>query len=175
MQSLVDHLKQGNLEAFNAIYAEYHQRLYFFIKKKTHSVFLAEEVVQLTFIKLWNCKTILRSHIDISVQLFHMAKQVLIDQLRKEQVRSKYEGDSAETPFTDNLIRMIEAKDLMRIFDEELSDMPAMRKLIFTLSREKGMSHKEISEMMGVSIKTVEAHITKVLSRLRQYMYSVLF
>lgn len=170
---LVKDLKQGDLKAFDAIYTEYHQRLYFFIKKKTQSDFLAEEVVQLTFIKIWNCKEMLNSHVDLSIQLFHMARQVMIDELRKEATRNKYEGESAHTPFSDNLTNIIEAKDLMRIFDEELSEMPTARKLIFNLSRDKGLTHKEISEMMGISTKTVENHITKVLSQLKQYMYSI--
>lgn len=171
---LVDDLKQGDLKAFNAIYAEYHHRLYFFIKKKTQSTFLAEEVVQLTFIKLWNYKHTLKSNIDISIQLFHMVKQVMIDELRKEATRNRCEGESAQTPFTDNLVQSIEAKDLKRILEEELSDMPATRKLVFSLSRERGLSHKEISEMMGISTKTVEAHITKTLSQLKQYIYTIM-
>lgn len=171
---LVDDLKQGDLKAFNTIYAEYHHRLYFFIKKKTRSDFLAEEVVQLTFIKLWNCKGTLKSNIDLSLQLFHMAKQVMIDELRKEATRNRYEGEGAQTPFTDNLVQSVEAKDLKRILDEEISDMPNTRKLIFSLSREKGLSHKEISEMMGISTKTVEAHITKTLSQLKQYIYTIM-
>lgn len=170
---LIKDLSLGDLKAFDTIYMEYHQRLYFFIKKKTQSDFLAEEVVQLTFIKLWNNKETLKSHIDLSIQLFHMARQVMIDELRKEATRNKYEGEGAPTPFSDNLAYIIEAKDLMRVFDEELSEMPATRKLIFNLSRDKGMSHKEISEMMGISTKTVENHITKVLSQLKQYMYSI--
>ena len=171
---LVDQLKQGDMKAFNTIYAEYHQQLYFFIKKKTQSSFLAEEVVQLTFIKLWNYRQAVKSNLEIAVQLFHMARQVMIDELRKEATRNKYEGESAQTPFTDSLIQAIEAKDLKRIVEEELSDMPRMRKLVFNLSREKGLSHKEIAAMMGISTKTVEAHITKTLHQLKQYMYSIM-
>ncbi|MDM8174078.1 sigma-70 family RNA polymerase sigma factor [Olivibacter sp. 47] len=170
---LTEELKQGNWTAFNAVYKQYHQQLYFFIKKKTNSDFLAEEVVQLTFIKLWQCRTAVNGHIDLSLQLFHMARQVMIDELRKEATRTKHEGVCAATPFTDNLVQAIEAKDLIRLFDNQLSDMPQIRRLIFNLSREKGLSHKEIAEMMGISMKTVEGHITKVLNRLKQYMYTL--
>lgn len=169
----MEDLKQGDWNAFNAIYKQYHQQLYFFIKKKTNSDFLAEEVVQLTFIKLWQGRTTVSDRIDLSLQLFHMARQVMIDELRKEARRTKHEGGSAVTPFTDNLIQAIEAKDLIRLFDNQLSDMPQARRLIFNLSREKGLSHKEIADMMGISIKTVEGHITKVLNQLKQYMYTI--
>lgn len=170
---LTEELKQGNWNAFNAVYKQYHQQLYFFIKKKTNSDFLAEEVVQLTFIKLWQCRAAVSGEVDLSLQLFHMARQVMIDELRKEATRSKYEGESAVTPFTNNLAQAIEAKDLIRLFDHQLSDMPQIRRLIFNLSREKGLSHKEIADMMGISTKTVEGHITKVLNQLKQYMYTI--
>lgn len=170
---LTEELKQGNWNAFNAVYKQYHQQLYFFIKKKTNSDFLAEEVVQLTFIKLWQCRAAVRVEVNLSLQLFHMARQVMIDELRKEATRSKYEGESAVTPFTNNLVQAIEAKDLIRLFDHQLSDMPQIRRLVFNLSREKGLSHKEIADMMGISTKTVEGHITKVLNQLKQYMYTI--
>ena len=55
-----------------------------------------------------------------------------------------------------------------------VSGMPETRKRIFILSRVKGLKNREIAEEMGVSIKTVEYHISKALEELRKLSYLVL-
>jgi RNA polymerase sigma-70 factor (ECF subfamily) len=103
-----------------------------------------------------------------------MARQVMIDQLRKESARLKYNTRSEQYPFTDNLMKMIESRDMLKHFEQEIDAMPAMRKMVFNLSRQNGLSYKEIAEMLGISPKTVESHIGKVLSHLKHYMYTIL-
>lgn len=167
-------LKTGERSAFDTAYKKYHAQLYSFINYKTQSSFIAEEVVQLTFIRLWQQREKLDEKLGLDVQLFGMARQVMIDELRKEATRFKYNERYEQSPFTDNLIRMIESNDLLKHFDRELQELPPVRKMVFDMSRKQGLSHKEIAELLSISPKTVENHIGKVLSRLRQYMYTIL-
>ena len=167
-------LKEGDMSAFNAVYHKHHKQIYSFIIHKTQSEFIASEVVQLTFIRLWEKKKVLSEKVELQLQLFGMARQVMIDELRKEATRYKYNNQAEQYPFTDSLMKMIESKDLLKHFEQEVAHMPAMRKMVFNLSRNNGLSYQEIAEMLGISPKTVERHIAKVLSRLKQYMYTVL-
>lgn len=167
-------LKEGDMTVFNTVYRLYHKQIYSFILHKTQSEFIATEVVQLTFIRLWEKRSTLSAQVALPLQLFGMARQVMIDELRKEATRHKYNSQSEQYPFTDSLMRMIEGKDLLRHFEREVEAMPAMRKMVFNLSRKNGLSYNEIAEMLGISPKTVENHIAKALSTLKQYMYTVL-
>ncbi|WP_231426410.1 sigma-70 family RNA polymerase sigma factor [Pedobacter sp. Leaf250] len=174
IQDKIREIRAGELPAFNEAYSRYHQPIYQFIFKKTQSEYIATEVVQLCFIRLWEKRNSLSETTELNVQLFGMARQVMIDELRKESTRLKYNTQSSQYPFTDNLMKMIESKDMLKHFEQEIEAMPPMRKMVFNLSRDNGLSYLEIAEMLGISTKTVENHIGKVLSRLKHYMFTIL-
>ncbi|NGM66495.1 sigma-70 family RNA polymerase sigma factor [Sphingobacterium sp. SGR-19] len=167
-------IKNENQRVFKQVYDAYHQQVYGFILQRTKSSYVAEEVTQLTFIKLWNQRDVLSEKLAINVQLFGMARQVMIDVLRKEATRFKYEGEAAETPLTDSLVDAIESKDLLQIMERDIQNMPRVRRLVFELSRKKGLSHKEIAATISISPKAVEYHISKALLQLKQHLYSVM-
>src|SRR5581483_4335645 len=76
-------LKDGDEFYFKQVFDQYHQKLYFFILYKTRSEYIAEEVVQMAFTKLWQCRQTLKEEYTISTQLFRIATTILIDFLRK--------------------------------------------------------------------------------------------
>jgi len=167
-------IKEDNHQIFTQVYDQYHTQIYSFILLKTRSEYIAEEVTQLTFIKLWKQRNQLNEQLGIHIQIFGMARQVMIDLLRKESNRFKYEGESANTPFTDSLITAIESKDLLQIMKQDIENMPKMRRIVFELSRKQGLTHKEIAQLYSISPKTVEYHIGKALMQLKQHIYSIM-
>ncbi|RYF26481.1 MAG: RNA polymerase sigma-70 factor [Flavobacteriales bacterium] len=171
---LVTSVNTDQRSTFDKIYQEYHSQIYGYILQRSKSSYIAQEVTQLTFIKLWDKYESLDQEVAINIQLFGMARQVMIDLLRKESVRFKYEGQVADTPFTDSLIDAIESKELLRLMEQDIQQMPKMRRMIFELSRKNGLSHKEIAEMFDISPKTVEHHIGKALLQLKQHLYSIM-
>lgn len=171
---IVKAIKDDYSKAFNTIYNEYHSQIYGYVLQRSQSSYIAQEVTQLTFIKLWNNREDLNDELEINVQLFGMARQVMIDLLRKESIRFKYEGQAAYTPFTDSLIDAIEGRELLRLLEEDIQNMPKMRRTIFELSRKNGLTHKEIAEIFSISPKAVEHHIGKALLQLKQHLYSIM-
>ncbi len=172
--NLIESIQEDNNQAFSQVYQNFHREIYGFILQRTKSEFIAEEVTQLTFIKVWKNRAKLNPSIAINVQLFGMARQVMIDELRKEANRFKYEGEAAVTPFTDNLIKALESKDLMCLIEKDIANMPLVRRLVFKLSRKQGLTHKEIAQRLNISTKSVEQHITKALAQLKQHLYSIM-
>lgn len=66
------------------------------------------------------------------------------------------------TPY-DKLI----AKDLQLLIDMVVNEMPPKRKMIYKLSRIKGLSNEQIAEKLGIQKKTVENHLNIALNELR--------
>lgn len=169
MHSLTE-IKAGSETHFNQAYLDHHEKLYFFIVGLTRNVFLAEEVVQQTFIRLWVKREQLSEAYSLEEQLFRMARTILIDEIRKENTRKRYqeaarsEATSASDP---ELTRALLQKDI----DHLLSSLPPARRKIFRMSRLQGYSHKEIAGLLSLTPKTVENQIGKTIRQLRQFFF----
>jgi len=166
-------LKDGNEFYFRQVFDQYHQKLYFFILSKTKSEYIAEEVVQMAFTKLWQSRQTLQEEYTISTQLFRIATTTLIDFLRK------YNNKDAVTAGLDVLAvergidstnEKMSGAELQKRISKAVNDLPPVRRQVFEMSREQGMSHRQIAETLCVSSKTVEAHIYKALKQIKKHI-----
>ncbi|HVU53652.1 MAG TPA: RNA polymerase sigma-70 factor [Puia sp.] len=166
-------LKDGNELYFKQVFDQYHQKLYFFILYKTRSEYIAEEVVQITFAKFWQCRQTLQEEYTISTQLFRMATTILIDFLRKynnkDAVTARLDVVNMEEG-VDSTNEKMSGAELQKRISEAVNDLPPKRKQVFEMSREQGMSYREIAETLSVSSKTVETHIYKALKQIKKHI-----
>jgi RNA polymerase sigma-70 factor (family 1) len=169
----VKELKDGDEFYFKKVFEQYHQKLYFFILYKTKSEYIAEEVAQMAFTKLWQCRHTLQEEYTLSTQLFRIATTILIDYLRK------YNNKNAVTAGLDvaNIEKGIDSTnekmrgaELQKRISEAVNDLPPVRRQVFEMSREQGMSYREIAATLSVSSKTVEAHIYKALKQIKKHI-----
>jgi RNA polymerase sigma-70 factor (family 1) len=169
----IKELKDGDAFYFKRVFDQYHQKLYFFILYKTKSDYIAEEVVQMAFTKLWQCRQTLKEEYTISTQLFRIATTILIDYLRKynnkDAVTAGLDVVNIEKGIDSTTEKMIGA-ELQKRISEAVNDMPPVRKQVFEMSREHGMSYREIAETLSVSSKTVETHIYKALKQIKKHI-----
>ena len=59
-------------------------------------------------------------------------------------------------------------QDIRKVLEEAVERLPERCREVFVLSKMEELSNKEIAEKLNVSVKTVEAQMTKALSRLRK-------
>jgi RNA polymerase sigma factor (sigma-70 family) len=151
---------------FTAIFNLYYPKVYHHFLKRTRSAAVAREVAQLSFIKLWEFRHTLKDTISLDTQLFHIAAGVFIDYLRREHTQRKkvFEHDPARNPEEAAPDAVFEASDTLLSLTRSLSPV---RKRVFLLSRIHGHSYKEIAELLSISLKTVEDHMTKALRHIR--------
>jgi RNA polymerase sigma-70 factor (family 1) len=173
MEISVEQIRNGNIKSFEKVYKQYHTKLYFYVLKHTQSSFLAEETVQLTFIKLWENRQDLSASHDLSTQIFRTAKSTMIDLLRKERTLNKHISIPAENSpdlFTEPDIIYKDELQRLHVIIEEMS--PA-RRTVFKLSRFEDLSHKEIARQLSISPKTVENHIGNAIKQLKERLLSI--
>lgn len=173
---MIQDLISGCEYTFAKVYQTYHRQAYTYLLRRTNSVALAEELLQLSFIKLWKSASNLNPQIPLNAQLFRICRTVMLDEIKRLSSLRNMETDYAEQlpPATED--NAVINRHLSEEIHSAISALPPARKKIFELSRLEGYSHKEIAEMMSISVRTVEDHIGKALKLLRRKLRdSVLF
>lgn len=160
-------IKAGCITTFKLVYFQYHPKLYAYLLNKTSSSYIAEEVVQLTFIKLWNNRASISDEFSLDVQLFRIARTTLVDQLRKDVVRSNYINQLEKT-ITQSYTEQVDERDTLKHVTKAIEQLPPARKMVFKLSRFNYLSNNEIAQILAISTKTVENHITLAIKQLRK-------
>ena len=172
-KQLIDSLRSGSEQAFNTVYEMYAGRLLSFCFSYTKSWEDAEEIVQATFLKLWQTRKEIRTNISLKTLLFKTAHHRVIDLFRK-RVNSVAFEDYMDCRAEDtNIQKSLEYDQYLNMVEQWLHDLPPAQQRIFRLSRFDGLSNKEIAERLAISEKTVKNQISLATKHLRQMMNKV--
>lgn len=117
------------------------------------------------FIKLWEKKETLEISGDITAYLARMIRYKSFDFLKKKKITT-VELNETYQGFSETFDKL-ETKDLQVKIDKTIDSLPEKCRQVFVLNRFEDMSYKEISKQLDVSVKTVEAHISRALKHLR--------
>ena len=132
----------------------------------------AEDVVQETFIRIWDGKRDLITSPDIRFYLVSAVRNNCISALRKLKSSAvHYVADAPEPepePFFTRRQQEEEAGDRKRKMAAALDLLPPKCKEVFLLVKMHGMSYKQVSDSLGISVKTVENQMGKALRVLRE-------
>ncbi len=128
---------------------------------------VATDITQEAFMKLWEKKVDYEPN-KVKGLLYHMAKQLWIDQLRKNASAQKYELTLAFKHSTDIPNIPIELAELKEQYERTLTNLPIKQREVFLMSRGDDLTYKEIAERLGISVKAVEKRMNIALQKLRK-------
>ena len=163
LNKLLKQIKVNDKDAINSIFLAYSKRLYNFAFAYLKTEGDSKDVVQDTFINLWNNRESLREDTNLEAYLFTITRNSVISIFRKKITEKEYLRHLRETAifqYSENDEQYDYERLSMRI-KNLVDQLPEQRKLIFKLSKEKGLSNKAIAEELNISVKTVEVHMTK--------------
>jgi len=165
----ITEIKKGDQAAFQAVYDQYHAKLFHYFLKRTRAKEGAKELTQQSFIKLWQSRHTLSEAHTLDTQFFTIANSIFIDHLRRLAVERKHQHHlEDDLDKQSSLIYHSHADyESADYLDAVSEDLPPIRKNVFLLKIAKGYSNKEIAEQLSVSIKTVEDHYSKALKHVR--------
>lgn len=128
----------------------------------------AKSVVHDVFVALWEKYPTLPADTNFKSYLFTAVRNRCLNHLRdkKKIVALDAVPDHVASVETDPM----NAGELEGEIELALNSMPAKCREAFELSRIEGLKYAEIGERMGISVKTVEAHMTKALQILREHL-----
>lgn len=173
-ETLMTRLAKGDEKAFRMIYDHYWEKLFGICFYFTRSREDTEDLLMGIFSSLWrnreqaaidNLDAYLAKAAKNQSLKYILRKQRQQDQLlllKKRMADRKFDHESPE--------KLLEYKELDHHISGQLQQLPEKTKTIFVLNREKGLTYAEIAKRLGISVKTVEYHISKALALLGKYI-----
>lgn len=163
-------LAHDDREVFNRLFEKLYPKVKYFITGLCHDEEEAENLTQNLFLRLWAKRDRLKRVDNISSYVFTMAYNESINFIRHSLTFTTLPIDSGIDEVGDGTDpqRDVEYKELIQKVREKIDRMPTQRRKIFIMSREEGLSNREIAERLGISQRTVEAHISASLKELRK-------
>lgn len=161
------------MAAFDLIYHTYCRRLHAFALKFLKHDQDAEEIVQEVFIKIWEYREKINAYTSFESYLFTISYNTTMSLLRKRLSESKsreYLKLTQPIYAAEHVVDELYYKQLNDRVTSLLEELTPRQREIFLLSREEGLSHKDIGQRLNISEKTVNNHMVSILKFLRKNM-----
>ena len=169
LQNIIHGLRKNDQKAFDHLFDLYHKKIFYFCLQQGLDTVGAEEVVQEVFVKIWNSRKHIEPKGNIQGYIYMIAKNVILDEFKKRIKRRAAENYQLHLlQSTNNTQEKVAYNELKEMIAKILVTMPEKRRLVFELSRFKGLSNKEIANEMGIAVKTVEAHLTQAIQNFKE-------
>ena len=172
----IERAKQGDEEAFEALYHLHKRRVYSLCLRMTANTAAAEDLTQEAFLQLFRKIGTFRGESAFSTWLHRMAVNVVLMQLRKkglplvslEETMETEEESAKKEPGAEDA-RL--AGSINRIqLEQAIGDLPPGYRMVFLLHDVEGYEHNEIAEMVGCSIGNSKSQLHKARMKLRELL-----
>jgi len=167
---LAARIRLGDEQAFELFFRKFNIRLCAFANKFLANPEEAQEVVQDMFLKIWEERHEIDPDDSLKSYVFKIVQNLCINRLRRKKVESKYAEiyklvylNHQEFSAHESLL----ARELETKIVHTIHKLPTECRKVFELSRSEGLRYKEIAETLHISVKTVEAQMSKALRSLR--------
>ena len=165
-------LSTGDITAFEMLFRTYYQPLcnyaYTFLQDKED----AEEIVQSTFLLVWEKKDTLAIRTSVKPYLYAMVRNACLNVLKHEKIKQRFAGE--EIAYADrshdSVTHMIATNELEHRIKVAMEELPEQCRMVFKLSRFEELKYSEIAEQLNISVKTVENHMGKALRIMRDQL-----
>ena len=167
---LVSLLKTGNERAFTELYDRYWKKLFVVAVNKIRDLYIAEELVQDVFSDLWVRKDTIELTGELHSYLAVAMKYRVINyQSKQKRARDYVSYATVHNPQSDNstqeTLRFEELKNQLAALVVQL---PKRCQLTYRLSREQGLTQKQIAQQLDISQKAVERNLTRAMQSLKE-------
>lgn len=166
-------LKEGSFQAFERLYIMYSGKLYNFVMRiSSGNQYMAEEVVQSTFIRIWEVREKVDPESSFISFLCTIAKNLLMNMYQHQTIEYVYNefliksGSDRDSRTEEN----IDLQFLNDYIDSLAEELPVQRKKIFILSKRQNYTNKEIAEMLNISESTVGTQLSLAVKFMREQL-----
>lgn len=161
----------GQKSAYQELFERYAPRIYKFslsyLKNKTDS----EELVQEVFMKIWEKREMLDHSKNIKSFIFKIAVNAIYDFIRRKNIEAAFNNFTKENSDveSDDTWQSVIFEDMKQNLQSLVEQLPVQQQRIFHLSKTDGLSNEEIAAKLNLSKRTVENHLYRAVSTLKEH------
>lgn len=170
-------LKMDSHEAFVQIFRRYYPDLVFFVTRFIPDMETCEDIVQEAFIKIWANRKFLEIRTSLKTYLVSLVQNLALNEIKHRKVKTLYRNMYHEMIMSlpaDEHILYTELNDAVETLFSQLD--PEVLET-YMLSRSHHLKYTEIAKKLNISVRTVEARISKTIrflqSNLKDYKFAI--
>jgi len=174
---LIQKIQKGDQAAFERLFRNYYAALCDYARGYVEKPDIAEDQVQDVFVNIWdqrkewNPKGTIKSYLYKAVRnqsLNYLKHRRIVEEWKQKEVSSSSPDVYPPTE------RMVDPEQIKKWMQQAIGQLPEKRRMVYELSRDHGLTYREIAKVMDISIKTVETQMARSLkhlrNRLREYL-----
>lgn len=172
LSALLVRLREGDPAAFRSLFDSHLDRVMRFMRRYTRSHAEAEDLTQALFLRIWEKRQLIDPERPMDAFLFTVAHHLVVDHLRRMarsvtaySLSGVDDIASADAAPEDRL----QHRHLEDMLQHAIAALPPRRRDVFTLSRQEGLTHQQIAQRLGISVRTVEHHMSAALQFMREF------
>jgi len=165
-------VSQGDRQAFNQLYQRFYNPVYSVMLQYTKNAEDAEDILQLTFLRLWEKRQELIRVEAPEDWIFIIARNEFLNRFRKRRSEDSYrryllQVFSEESQSPEELLITRQKEELIQ---KAIAALPDRQKEAFLLNRHNGFTYEKVAATMNVSKETVKEHIGRALKAIKSYL-----
>ena len=174
---LTNRLKTGDPKAFEILFSNWFEPLVNFSVQYIRDPEVARNIVQTIFMKVWEKRQLINEELNIKSYLFTATKNDCLSYLRHLRIENRY-FETTTAQLSDYQLNYealeqlsfdpVDLENIDRIIRDTVRQLPERCREVFIMSRYEDMRNKEIAEKLNISVKAVEANISRALKALRE-------
>jgi len=158
----------GNESAFRLLVDQWRDKVYSVAMYLTRSEILSEDIVQETFIKVWENRSQLKEINFFSSWIRTIVRNTCLNYLRsvatEKLALAKLAGHHI---YIDNTEDPAIAKEYDQMLQKAINTLPKRQQEVYLLHRMQGLKHEQIARQLGISVFTVKEHMRMALRSIR--------
>lgn len=163
-------IKAGNKEAFRRFFEAFYGSLIRFLISRNISRELAEDLSQQAFLYIWENRDKIDTEKSLKSYVYTIAYSRMLNAIKKDERMAGEAPPDEASDALDDPEQILRHKELSRVVDAGVAQMPEKRKMVFELCFMQELSYAEAADILQISRNTVENHMTAAFKQLRTFV-----